>query len=232
MRGKAVLLSCIVTAAMAVTRDAAATSSEWLCYTSPTAKIRLAWNGPFEIACSSIFGFANPRMPLFLGLEREATRRGRHFSVEDWGWTQHTLSIDGVPVSLPGPLKTSELARVIADSLGCNVVPRRVVPLLSIQIELLPPGADAKTRVKAWSGRALWPCDDLGVLSHCGDCNLTPFWSHRYDDGSVGIRYGLFRTYADAWRSADTLRLRSYGPQIVKTFLKAHSLNVYFGGES
>ncbi|MFN8178074.1 MAG: hypothetical protein U0167_09100 [bacterium] len=168
-------------------------------------------------------------MPLYLGLEKEAALRGRRFAVIDGYGYRPEMSVDGNPVSLAGWDKSSELSQILTEVLGFEAPPRYVVPVFSIQLDLLPPRRDPRPFVRAWEERVPFPPNDLGLLSHEGDCDLQPFWTHTYADGTIGIRYGVFDTYSAAWKAVTFLQWAPHQPQIVKTRLRADSLNVYFG---
>lgn len=228
-RWKAILAGALF-ATFAAPNLARATSSENVCYRSKAAMICFGWNGG-EYVCSGVFGFANPRMPLFLGLEREAARRGRRFEVQ-FGQYPKKLVLDGHPLDVADTRESSELAEALAEALGCEVAPRYVVPAFSIQLELLPAGSEASVSVKEWSHRLRSSVRDLGVISHSGDCDLMPLRSYVYPDGRIGVRYGLFATFSDAWRDAEALGLRREHLQIVRTTLRADSLQLYFGAYS
>jgi hypothetical protein len=208
-----------------------ATSSENVCYRSKTATICFGWNGGGEYVCSSVFSFASARMPLFLGLEREAARRGRHFEVQ-YGQFPKKVVIDGRPLDVADTSESTELADALSQALGCEARPVSIVPAFSIQLELLPTGSEVSARMKEWSERLSYRGSDLGLISHEGDCDLSPLWSHVYKDGRTGVRYGLFATFSGAWRDAAALGFDRGLLQIVRTKLRADSLHVYFGPRS
>ncbi|MGH2571709.1 MAG: hypothetical protein ACRDGR_10810 [bacterium] len=227
-----------IAAGLAVANTASATSSESLCYRSSTATICFQWNGPAEFMCRSIFGQANQWMPTFLGIEKEARRRGRHFLVRAGHYPQE-VSVDGRPLELPARLGWPDLAQVVAEAIGCDVVARDAVPVFSIQLELLPRGVDAAARVRHWR-KELRPIlfqlaldlgeleGDLGLLSHYGDCDAAPIWLHNVPDEGTAVRYGVFPTFSSAWHGIATLGVQHADPQIVRTTLRTDSLNLYF----
>jgi hypothetical protein len=70
--------------------------------------------------------------------------------------------------------------------------------------------------------------DDRGLLSHSGDCDLQALWTNTYRCGRTGVRYGVFETFPSAWQGVAALQLEGNQQQIVKTLLRADSLNIYF----
>ena len=223
-------LALALALALAHPAPASATVSEFLYYTSPTATLGCEANGPVQSAGRAVFVLANDRLPVILGLEKAAARRGRRFTVIDGAFRQE-IRIDGVPVEL-GYVRHewSELVDILTKSLGCEPAPPvYLVPAFSIQVELLPAGSDVAAPLKAWSFRRDNPEQDLGLLSHSGDCGFPPYWTHTYAEGRIGIRYGVFATVSAAAEAIATLGWEHSQPQIVRTTLRADSVNTYFG---